>query len=124
MNFKTFKKNVDKYRSGRGSKKIVLTKDRKNLLAAWTWGVKFLQLPEANPFSKVEKFASERQERYVPTLDDFLKVFHSLEDDQDKLMLYCYLQTGARRDELFRLVWADVDIFRKRVRLSWRKTLS
>ncbi|MGD9949832.1 MAG: tyrosine-type recombinase/integrase [Desulfobulbus sp.] len=96
-------------------------KDRKNLSAAWTWGVKYLQLPEVNPFTKVEKFASERLERYVPTMDDFLKVFHSLEDDQDKLMLYCYLQTGARRDELFRLVWADVDFFRKRIRLSWRK---
>ena len=96
-------------------------KDRKNLLAAWAWGVKFLQLPKENPFSKVEKFSSERFERYVPTLDDFWKVFHSLDDDQDKLMLYCYLQTGARRDELFRLVWADVDFFRKRIRLSWRK---
>jgi len=96
-------------------------KDRKNLSAAWAWGVKFLQLPNENPFSKVEKFSSERFERYVPTLDDFWKVFHSLDDDQDKLMLYCYLQTGARRDELFRLVWADVDFFRKRIRLSWRK---
>lgn len=96
-------------------------KDRKNLSAAWSWGVKFLNLPSENPFAKVEKFASERFERYVPTLDDFFKVFHSLEDDQDKLMLYCYLQTGARRDELFRLTWADVDFFRKRIRLSWRK---
>jgi len=96
-------------------------KDRKNLSASWAWGVKFLLLPEVNPFTKVEKFASDRLERYVPTLDDFWKVFHSLENDQDKLMLYCYLQTGARRDELFRLVWADVDFFRKRIRLSWRK---
>jgi integrase len=96
-------------------------KDRKNLSAAWSWGVKFLNLPSDNPFSKVEKFASERVERYVPTLDDFWKVFHIIEDDQDKLMLYCYLQTGARRDELFRLTWADVDFFRKRIRLSWRK---
>ena len=96
-------------------------KDKKNLSAAWSWGVKFLQLPEVNPFSKVEKFASDRLERYVPTLDDFWKVFHALEDDQDKLMLYCYLQTGARRDEIFRLVWADVDFFGRRIRLSWRK---
>ncbi|WP_306548901.1 integrase [Desulfobulbus sp.] len=96
-------------------------KDRKNLSAAWSWGVKFLQLPELNPFSKVEKFASERHERHIPTLDDFWKVFHTVEDDQDKLMLYCYLQTGARRDEVFRLTWPDVDFFRKRIRLSWRK---
>jgi integrase len=96
-------------------------KDRKNLCAAWAWGVKFLQLPELNPFSKVEKFASERHERHVPPLDDFWKVLHIVEDDQDRLMLYCYLQTGARRDEIFRLVWSDVDFFGKRIRLSWRK---
>ncbi|MCL2790860.1 MAG: site-specific integrase [Desulfobulbus sp.] len=96
-------------------------KDRKNLSAAWSWGVKFLQLPSENPFAKVEKFASERVERYVPTLEDFWKVFNTIGGDQDRLMLYCYLQTGARRDELFRLTWADVDFFRKRIRLSWRK---
>ena len=36
-------------------------------------------------------------------------------------MLYCYLQTGARMDELFRLKWQDVDFFGKRIRLSSRK---
>jgi len=96
-------------------------KDRKNLSAAWSWGVKFIDLPEMNPFSKVEKFASERHERHVPTMEDFLKVFNIIGNDQDRLMLYCYLQTGARRDEVFRLTWSDVDFFGKRIRLSWRK---
>lgn len=96
-------------------------KDRKNLLAAWSWGIKFLDLPERNPFSRVEKFASDRHERQVPTLDDFWKVFHIIDNDQDRLLLYCYLQTGARRDELFRLTWSDIDFFGKRLRLSWRK---
>jgi len=96
-------------------------KDRKNLSAAWSWGVKFLELPEKNPFAKVEKFSSDRHERYVPPLDDFWKVFNIVSNDQDRLMLYCYLQTGARRDEIFRLTWADVDFFGKRIRLSWRK---
>lgn len=96
-------------------------KDRKNLSAAWTWGVKYLSLPERNPFARVDRFASERQERHVPTLEDFWKVFNIAEIDQDRLMLYCYLQTGARRDEIFRLCWSDVDFFRKRIRLFWRK---
>jgi len=96
-------------------------KDRKNLSAAWVWGVEFFYLPEMNPFAKVRKFASERHERHVPTLDDFWKVFHSMKDDTDRLMLFCYLQTGARRDELFRLTWEDVDLFGRRIRLYWRK---
>ena len=96
-------------------------KDRKNLSAAWSWGVKYLGLPEKNPFSRIDKFSSERHERNVPTLDDFWKVFNIVDIDQDKLMLYCYLQTGARRDEIFRLTWSDIDFFGKRIRLSWRK---
>lgn len=96
-------------------------KDRKNLSAAWAWGVKFLGLSEKNPFARVEKFSSERHEKHVPTLEDFWKVFNIVNVDQDKLMLYSYLQTGARRDELFRLKWSDVDFFRKKIRLSWRK---
>ncbi len=96
-------------------------KDRKNLSAAWSWGEKFIDLPAANPFNRVDRFSSERNERHVPTLEDFWKVFNLVDVDQDKLMLYCYLQTGARRDELFRLRWSDVDFFGKRIRLSWRK---
>ena len=32
-----------------------------------------------------------------------------------------YLQTGARREELFRLTWGDVDLKEKQIRLWWRK---
>ena len=64
-----------KIRSGNAA-----NKDRKNLIAAWSWGIKFLGLPADNPFSRVEKFSSERFERHVPTLDDFLKVFETLLD--------------------------------------------
>jgi len=96
-------------------------KYKKNLAAAWEWGSRFLDMPKQNPFSDVEKFASERNERRVPTLDDFWKAYHATLTEKDKVMLYCYLQTGARMDELFRLKWQDVDFFGKRIRLSWRK---
>ena len=96
-------------------------KYKKNLSAAWEWGSKFLDMPKKNPFSDVDKFASARNERRVPTLDDFWKAYHATLNEKDKAMLYCYLQTGARMDELFRLKWQDVDFFGKRVRLSWRK---
>jgi len=96
-------------------------KYKKNLSAAWDWGSKFLEMSKQNPFSDVDKFASERNERRVPSLDDFWKVYHTALTEKDKVMLYCYLQTGARMDELFRLKWNDVDFFGKRIRLSSRK---
>ena len=96
-------------------------KDRKNLSAAWVWGVKCLGLPMDNPFARVERFSSVRSPRYVPSLADFWKVYEAAQSDRDRLMLYCYLQTGARRDELFRLRWEDVDFDGLRIRLSWRK---
>lgn len=40
---------------------------------------------------------------------------------QDALMLAFLVQTGARRGEVFRLTWADVDLENKRVRLTDRK---
>lgn len=96
-------------------------KQRKNLRAAWQWGIKYLSLPAQNPFAVVEKFAEDRNERHVPSLKNFWAVYDSCDSEQDKLMLRMYLETGARREELFRLQWRDIDFKRKQVRLRWRK---
>jgi len=40
-------------------------KERKNLLAAWNWGIKYLDLPSPNPCS-TERFPEERHNRYIP----------------------------------------------------------
>jgi integrase len=101
-------------RSGHAS-----NKDRKNLVAAWNWAIKFHDFPP-NPFIKVERFAEERQPRYVPPEDDFWAVYEVAEG-QDKVMLFTYLHLAARRSEVFRLTWADVDFPNGRVRLGTRK---
>lgn len=96
-----------------------LNKDRKNLVAAWNWGVKYLGLPMPNP-CLVERFPEERHPRYIPSEDDFWKVFAQARG-QDRIMLLCYLHLGARRSEIFRLAWEDVDFDNSRVRLYTRK---
>ena len=103
-------------RSGNGA-----NKDRKNLRAAWEWGIKFMSLPDKNPFHTVSRFAEVRNERHVPSIEDFWKVYAVADTFQDKLMLYMYLSTGARRDELFRLRWKDIDFFGRRIAIRYRK---
>ncbi|MCB2226738.1 MAG: site-specific integrase [Desulfarculaceae bacterium] len=95
-------------------------KDRKNLTAAWNWGVKYLGLPLPNPAAMVEKFPEQRRPRYVPPEEDFWKVF-DLAEGQDQVILAVALYTAARRGEIYRLEWEDVDWGNDRIRLSTRK---
>lgn len=94
-------------------------KDRKNLVAAWNWGIKYLGLPSANP-CLVDHFPAEQQPRNIPSEEDFWKVYNVAEG-QDQVMLLTFLLLGARRGEVFRLKWADIDFNENRVRLSTRK---
>jgi len=35
-------------------------KDRKNLVAMWNWGIKYLALPREDPFQAVDRFAADK----------------------------------------------------------------
>jgi integrase len=96
-------------------------KDRKNLLAMWNYGRKFHEL-QFNPVAITEKFAHDREPQYTPPTEDVLKVL-AVSTGQDRVMLDCYLNTAARRSEIFRLTWVDDINFEKRqLRLGTRKT--
>ena len=94
---------------------------RKDLHAAWEWGIDYLGMPLVNPFHRIKKFANRKRPRVVPSLDDFWKVYEKAESGPDRGMLLLYLQTAARKSELFRLKWADVDFENNRIRLISRK---
>lgn len=97
-------------------------KDRKNLVAAWNWGHAYLPgWPRDNPFQDVPRQREVESPRYVPPVEDFWKIYDSLAMGQDKVMLFMLLHTAARRSELFKLLWSDVDFERRKVRLWTQK---
>jgi len=98
-------------------------RDRQNLGKAWEWGRKFLDgFPNlANPFYAVERFKERRKPRYVPCEEDFDKVL-ALAKGQDKVMLTAFINLAARRGEIFRLKWSDVDFREGVARLTTGKT--
>ncbi|MCL2029329.1 MAG: site-specific integrase [Deltaproteobacteria bacterium] len=97
-------------------------KARKHIVAAWNWGYDFIdEFPDKLcPFRKVRPFPVKPQDRYVPPDEDIIKVLN-LMTGQDALMVAMYLQTGARKSELFRLTWDDVDLTRRLIRLTDKK---
>lgn len=96
-------------------------KDRKNLVAAWNWGYKYLSLPGENP-CMVDKMAKVRQPRYVPLEADFWAVYNVC-DEVNQVLLLTFLYTAARRGELERLLWSDVDLVNATIRLATKKRL-
>ncbi|MGB5988114.1 MAG: site-specific integrase [Desulfobacterales bacterium] len=97
-------------------------KDRKNMARAWRWGLENLKgWPDCrNPFLGVPKFKEVRQPRYVPSEEDFWKVYHQTEG-QDQVMLLAFLHLAARRGEIFRIKFSDIDFDHKQIRLWTRK---
>jgi integrase len=98
-------------------------RDRQILGAAWEWGRRLVEgFPNlANPFLTVERFPEDPKPRYVPLLEDFDEILDTAEG-QDLVMLKAFINLAARRSEIFRLKWADVDFREGMVSLKTRKT--
>jgi integrase len=106
----------------KGRSGYAANKDRKNLIAGWNWAIKYISgWPKENPFAGTDKQPAVESPRYIPPLEDFWKVYDWLPAGQDKVMLFTFLHTAARRGELFALKWNEVDFSKKRLKLWTRK---
>lgn len=104
-------------RSGNAANKI-----KKNITAGWNWGVTFINnFPTTpNPFTVVPKLAEVRHDRYVPPKEDFEKMVATL-SGQDWVIFKTFYFTGARKSEVFKLKWEDVNFDKSTIRLWTRK---
>lgn len=95
-------------------------KDRKNLLAQWNWGKKILGL-QNNPVAATDPLPHDvaLQETYIE--DEILSLLLAA-NRKDQLILLLFLETAARRKEIFNLTINDINIERQQVRLWTRKT--
>ena len=99
-------------------------KDRKVLTTAWRWGVAYLDgfpLDQPDPFLGCQRYAEIRSPRYIPPEADFWKVY-TVASPKEQAMLTCFLNLAARKGELLRLTWDEVDFARNTVVLTTRKT--
>ncbi len=96
-------------------------KDRKNLVAAWNWATEYMNpaFPKQNP-CQVKKMPEVRSPRYMPPEEDFWKVY-DMASGQDRVMLLAFLNLAARRGEIFKLTWDDIDFRNDQIRLWTRK---
>lgn len=114
--------HVDSYLLARAARTSnnAANRDRKNLAAMFHWGERVLDLP-SNPAAKTDRFSHDRAPQYTPPESDVLKVLAAA-SGVDRVFLECYLHTGARRSEIFSLLWEDVNFERGEIRLWTRKT--
>jgi integrase len=100
-------------------------RDRKVLMNAWTWGQAFLSevgFPDkTNPFAALKRYPEKRKPRRIPSEADFWRMF-DMAKGQDRIMLLAVLHLAARKGEVFRLRWDDVDMDGNKVRLVTEKT--
>jgi integrase len=97
---------------------------RKEGRRLFAWGVKQGLLPRdfLNPFEEVEKKRHEKNRRGPPPIEHVVKVYMVATPDQKDLLL-AYLITGARKSEILKWKWLDVDFEKRIYALHTRKSV-
>ncbi len=93
--------------------------DLRYLKAAFNYGIK-VKIIRDNPTKGIEFFPVDKTEKYVPPLEDILKVF-LVADSDTRDYLNTIKDTMARVGEVNRLEWSDIHLDGKYVVLYTRK---
>lgn len=101
--------------------KTGFNRGRKELHAFFHWMQQFHQMLK-NPVI-VKKLPRDRQPQRVPTDQEVTKLT-LVADRWERNFLIAFLTTGARKEEILRWTWEDIDFEQGKVRLVSRKTRS
>jgi len=89
----------------------------------WNWAIKMQLLPPntVNVFAVIDKLAHSTGGPKPASLNDVMKVlFVANQIQKDLIMTYCL--SGARKNEILEMVWADVDMVKRTYKLKTLKT--
>ena len=95
-------------------------RDLRDLKALFNWAQNFLDINH-NPAKNIEPFAHQRKHQYFPPRGDVLAILQAA-DPADRVLLQTFLNTAARKSEIFRLQWDDLDFAARTITLRTRKT--
>ena len=80
-----------------------------------------LKMLNNNPISTIKKLKHDEKGHYVPPVEDMIKVINNC-TREEWIFINTYLQTAARKSEVLRLIWEDIDFQRGTIRLGTHKT--
>jgi integrase len=98
---------------------ITVNSEIRNLRALFNFGIKKKRIIN-NPTKDISFFPIEKKEKYVPPIEDILKVTLASEPDEQDY-LYAIRETLARVNEINNLQWPDVNFQDRYVVLYTRK---
>ncbi|MEF3698713.1 tyrosine-type recombinase/integrase [Desulfolutivibrio sp.] len=98
---------------------VTLNRYVRDLKTLWNWHTTNTGLVSSNPF-KIPRLPEAQYIPYIPPKEDIDKVL-SVATGWGKDFLLLMLATAARRNEIRKLTWADVDFEQKLIRLKTKK---
>lgn len=115
-------KQITDYLNNRASHrgKKVANRDLRDLKALFNWGIEQDIIGFKNPCKRIEKFPEDPYVPYIPPAEDIDRVKMAATRDEQDFIEVVY-HTMGRKSEIARLIWDDINLEQRWVRLFTRK---
>lgn len=103
----------------KGREPVTVNRYVRDLRTLWNWHITNTGLVASNPF-KLPRLPETKYIPYIPPKEDIDKVL-AVAEGWEKDYLLLMLSTAARRGEIRKLTWDDIDFEQKLIRLKTKK---